>query len=64
MDLIEGRQKQGLKLLEDLIETVRDLKSKVNRYVLILLSGMFTLLSITIGGFITLANVIASIPGR
>lgn len=64
MDLIEGRQKQGLKLLEDLIETVRDLNSKVDRYVLILLSGMFALLSITIGGFITLANKIASIPGR
>ena len=50
--MIEGRQEQGLKRLEDLIETVRELNRKVDRYYL-------TLLSITIGGFITLANMIA-----
>ena len=63
LGLIEGRQEQGLKRLEDLIETVRELNRKVDRYFLILLSGMLALLSITIGGFITLANMIASIPG-
>ena len=63
LGLIEGRQEQGLKRLEDLIETVRDLNSKVDRYFLILLSGMFALLSITIGGFITLANMIARLGG-
>lgn len=62
LGLIEGRQEQGLKRLEDLIETVRELNSKVDRYFLILLSGMFALVSITIGGFITLANMIASLP--
>ena len=61
LGLIEGRQEQGLKRLEDLIETVRELNRKIDRYFLILLSGMFALLSITIGGFIALANMIASI---
>ena len=63
LGLIEGRQEQGLKRLEDLIETVRELNRKVDRYFLILLSGMLALLSITIGGFITLASMIASISG-
>ena len=56
MGRIEGRQDQGLKRLEELIETVRELDRKVNRYFL-------TLLSITIGGFITLANMVARISG-
>ena len=61
LGLIEGRQEQGLKRLEDLIETVRELDRKVNRYFLTLLSvvigGFIALLSITIGGFIALANI-------
>ena len=63
MGLIEGRQEQGLKRLEDLIETVRDLNRKVDRYFLILISGMLALMSITIGGFITLATLIARLGG-
>ena len=63
LGLIEGRQEQGLKRLEDLIETVRELNRKVDRYFLILLSGMIALLSITIGGFIALANMIARLAG-
>ncbi len=64
LGLIEGRQEQGLKRLEDLIETVRELDRKVNRYFLILLTALLALLSITVGGFITLANLIISrIPG-
>ena len=64
LGLIEGRQEQGLKRLEDLIETVRDLNRKVDRYFLILISGMLALMSITIGGFITLATLIARLGGR
>ena len=63
LGLIEGRQEQGLKRLEDLIETVRELNRKVDRYFLVLLSALIALTSITIGGFITLANMIARIPG-
>ena len=63
LGLIEGRQEQGLKRLEDLIETVRDLNRKVDRYFLILISGMLALMSITIGGFITLATLIARLGG-
>lgn len=63
LGLIEGRQEQGLKRLEDLIESVRELNRKVDRYFMILLSGLFALLSITIGGFIALANMIARMPG-
>ena len=58
LGLIEGRQEQGLKRLEDLIETVREIDRKVTRYFLILLTAFLALLSITIGGFITLANLI------
>ena len=50
-----------------MIETVRDLDRRVNRYFLTLLSvvigGFIALLSITIGGFIALANMIARIAG-
>ena len=60
---IEGRQEQGLKRLDDLIETVRQLDRKIDRYFLIMLSSLIALLSITLGGFITLANMIARIPG-
>lgn len=67
LGLIEGRQEQGLKRLEDLIETVRELNRKVDRYYLTLLSitigGFIALASITIGGFITLANMIARLGG-
>ncbi|MCY3639259.1 MAG: hypothetical protein OXG80_09220 [Chloroflexi bacterium] len=63
LGLIESRQEQGLKRLEDLIETVRELDRKTNRHFLTLLSiiidGFVALLSITIGGFIMLANMIA-----
>ncbi|MYC08036.1 MAG: hypothetical protein F4X57_12840 [Chloroflexi bacterium] len=52
LGLIESRQEQGLKRLEDLIETVRELDRKTNRH-------FVALLSITIGGFIMLANMIA-----
>lgn len=67
LGLIEGRQEQGLKRLEDLIETVRELERRVNRYFLTLLTvvigGFVALLSITIGGFIALANMIARMSG-
>ena len=63
LGLIEGRQEQGLKRLEDLIESVRELNRKVDRYFMIMLSGLFALLSITIGGFIALANMIARMSG-
>ena len=67
LGLIEDRQEQGLKRLEDLIETVRELDRKVNRYFLTLLSivigGFIALISITVGGFVTLANMIARISG-
>ena len=63
----EGRLEQGLKRLDDLVETVRELDRKVNRYFLTLLSiligGFVALLPITIGGFIMLANMIARISG-
>ena len=57
---MEGRQEQGLKRLEDLIDTVRELDRKTNRYFLILLTALLALLSITVGGFIALANLIIS----
>ena len=64
LGLIEGRQKQRSKRLEYLIETVRDLDRKIDRYFLILLTAMLALLSITVGGFIALANLIVTrIPG-
>lgn len=62
MGLIEGRQGQWLKRLEGMIDTVRELGQRVDRYFVILLSCVFALLSSAIGGFITLVNMIASIP--
>ena len=62
--IIEGRQEQGLKRLEDLIEAVQELNRKADRQFLMLITAMIALMSITIGGFITLATMILTVAGR